>query len=234
MSNPFRVATILLVLFWTAFFVMLVGEVQANVPRSTQLVSLNQTKPVHARPGGPIVGSVGATEPDTGEQTVLPIISTRDVHHLHWLRVRLPYRPDGDTGWITAKSVTLSTTFWSVYIDRSQRKAHIFLGGKLKRTYSVIVGRSHLPTPSGNFFVTEIMEERGEISGPYALATSAYSNVLQEFDGGPGQVALHGREGLEGEGEIGTASSHGCIRFERAAIEYLAHELVAGVPITIS
>jgi hypothetical protein len=34
------------------------------------------------------------------------------------------------------------------------------LGGKLKRTYRVIVGRSHLPTPVGDFFVTEIMSER--------------------------------------------------------------------------
>jgi lipoprotein-anchoring transpeptidase ErfK/SrfK len=78
------------------------------------------------------------------------------------------------------------------------------------------------------------MEERGEVTGPYALATSAYSNVLQEFDGGPGQLALHGREGLYSEGNIGTASSHGCIRFERSAIEYLAHELVVGTLITIT
>ena len=30
--------------------------------------------------------------------------------------------------------------------------------------------------------------------GPYALATSARSNVLQEFEGGPGQIALHGSQ----------------------------------------
>jgi lipoprotein-anchoring transpeptidase ErfK/SrfK len=179
------------------------------------------------------MGSVRATEPDTGEQTVLPIISKRDVHHLTWLRVRLPYRPDGATGWISAKSVTLSSTPWVVYINREQRKARIFLSGRLRRTYSVIVGRSHLPTPAGTFFVTEIMEERGEVTGPYALATSAYSNVLTEFAGGDGQVALHGREGLESEGAIGTASSHGCVRFERSAIEWMAWHLEEGVPVII-
>jgi Ice-binding-like len=32
--------------------------------------------------------------------------------------------------------------------------------------------------------------------GPYALATSDRSDVLQEFDGGPGQIALHGLDNL--------------------------------------
>lgn len=164
---------------------------------------------------------------------MLPIISEKDVSHHDWLRVRLPYRPDGATGWISTISTTIGTTPWAVYINREQRRARVYFKGKLKHTYLVIVGRPSLPTPSGNFFVTEIMSERGEVTGPYALATSAYSNVLQEFDGGPGQVAMHGREGLEGEGAIGTASSHGCIRFESAAITWLAWHLEAGTPVII-
>jgi len=34
-----------------------------------------------------------------------------------------------------------------------------------------------------------------EPGGPFALALSARSNVLQEFDGGPGQIAIYGRDG---------------------------------------
>jgi lipoprotein-anchoring transpeptidase ErfK/SrfK len=63
------------------------------------------------------------------------------------------------------------------------------------------------------------------------FCTLAYSNVLQEFDGGPGQVALHGREGLPEP--IRTASSHGCVRFENTAITWLAWHLEAGVPVII-
>ena len=192
------------------------------------VVGLHRTiTPVHASPGGALVGSLRPTEPATGEQTVLPIISTRD----GWYRVRLPYRPDEATGWISTISTTLSTTPWAVYIDRAERKARIFEHGKLKHTYPVIVGRPSLPTPAGTFFVTEIMEEKGEVTGPYALATSAFSNVLQEFDGGPGQVAMHGREGLPEP--IGTASSHGCVRFEGADITWMAWHLEAGVPVVI-
>jgi lipoprotein-anchoring transpeptidase ErfK/SrfK len=55
------------------------------------------------------------------------------------------------------------------------------------------------------------------------LATSARSNVLQEFDGGPGQIALHGTDHLSGA--LGTAASHGCIRMAIPDVEQL-YELV--------
>lgn len=198
------------------------------MPASTSLVTLHRNIPVHVSPNGRVVGAVSATQPLVGQQTVMPIISIRD----GWYHVRLPGRPDGSTGWISTIGTTLSTTFWRVYIDRLQRKAHIYLRGKLKRTYSVIVGNPSTPTPSGTFFVTEIMEERGEVTGPYALATSAFSNVLTEFDGGSGQVALHGREGLPEP--LGSASSHGCVRFSSEAITWLVEHVAVGSPIIIT
>jgi len=66
---------------------------------------------------------------------------------------------------------------------------------------------------------------------PFALATSARSNVLQEFDGGPGQIALHGTGNLAGA--LGTASSHGCIRLATPDITWLAMHIGAGVPLRI-
>ncbi len=45
------------------------------------------------------------------------------------------------------------------------------------------------PTPTGRFFVVErVRQARRSALGPWVLATSAYSNVLQEFEGGPGQI----------------------------------------------
>jgi lipoprotein-anchoring transpeptidase ErfK/SrfK len=195
---------------------------------STSIVQLHRTTPVHASPGGKVVKAVSARTPLTHSQTVLPIISIRD----GWYRVRLPDRPDGSTGWISTIGTTLSTTPWLVRVDRARRSARIYRSGRLQRTYSVVVGRSSLPTPTGTFFVTEVFEDRGSVSGPYALATSAYSNFLQEFDGGPGQIALHGREGLPEP--LGTASSHGCVRFDNAAIAWLAWHVPVGTPIIIA
>ena len=65
----------------------------------------------------------------------------------------------------------------------------------------------------------------------YARSTSARSDVLQDFDGGPGQIALHGMGNLAGA--LGTASSHGCIRLATPAITWLAMHIGPGVPLSI-
>jgi lipoprotein-anchoring transpeptidase ErfK/SrfK len=55
--------------------------------------------------------------------------------------------------------------------------------------------------------------------------------VLQEFAGGPGQVAVHGVWNVGGT--MGTATSHGCIRLDTAAISWLGRRIGPGVPVTI-
>lgn len=198
------------------------------VPVGTPTVALHRTVPVHVRPHGRIVGAVAASRPITGEQTVLPVIAERP----GWDRVRLPQRPDGSTGWISTRGTSTGSTPWVVHINRGLRRATVFRSGRLLRTFSVVVGRPSLPTPAGVFFVAEIIDEGNIVTGPYALATSAYSNVLQEFEGGPGQVALHGQDGLPEP--LGSASSHGCVRFSGTAITWLAWHLTLGTPVTVA
>jgi lipoprotein-anchoring transpeptidase ErfK/SrfK len=148
------------------------------------------------------------------------------------LQVLLPQRPDGASGWISANAVVIGHTPWYIVVDRASREASVYDRGRLAQRFPVIVGKPSTPTPSGHFFVAEVVHEGyGIVSGPYALATSAYSNVYQEFEGGPGQVALHGIVGLDDP--IGTASTHGCVRFEDAAITWLAARATAGTPIDI-
>ena len=67
---------------------------------------------------------------------------------------------------------------------------------------------------------------------PFAFALSARSNVLQEFDGGPGQIAIHGLANIGGV--PGTAVSHGCVRLNAAAVRWLAARIGPGVPVTIT
>ena len=86
------------------------------------------------------------------------------------------------------------------------------------------------PTPRGQFFVEEALAlSPREAGAPFALATSARSNVLQEFDGGPGQIALHGTDNLPGA--LGTAASHGCVRLSTGDITWLARRIGSGVPL---
>jgi lipoprotein-anchoring transpeptidase ErfK/SrfK len=84
----------------------------------------------------------------------------------------------------------------------------------------------------GEYFVEENVKMAASAAGaPFALATSDRSRVLQDFEGGPGQIAIHGLENLGGT--LGTAESHGCIRLATAAITWLAARITPGVPITI-
>jgi lipoprotein-anchoring transpeptidase ErfK/SrfK len=205
-----------------------------GVPPYQRTASLRGGQSIRARPSAHArgIGQVAATRPLTGNQTVLPVIATAHTGTREWLRVRLPQRPDGSVGWIRAAGVRLARTPWHVFVVRSQRQAVVYDRGRAVRTFPIIVGKPSTPTPAGQFFVAEkLYEGYGVQTGPWALATSAYSNVFQEFDGGPGQVALHGVVGLSDP--LGTAASHGCIRFADGDITWLAQRLGAGTPITI-
>jgi lipoprotein-anchoring transpeptidase ErfK/SrfK len=104
--------------------------------------------------------------------------------------------------------------------------------GRPVRTFKAVVGKPSTPTPLGQFFIEEsILLRPTDVGAPYALALSARSNVFQEFDGGPGQVALHGVANLGGV--LGTAASHGCVRLSSFAMRWLVERVGPGVPVTI-
>jgi lipoprotein-anchoring transpeptidase ErfK/SrfK len=96
-----------------------------------------------------------------------------------------------------------------------------------------VIGKPSTPTPRGAFFIEEgLALSSYETGGPFALATSARSNVFQEFEGGPGQIGIHGTNNLSGA--PGSAASHGCVRLRTQAITWLARRIGAGVPLTVT
>ena len=203
------------------------------VPAQQQVATLYSNHPIFSSPGGRVVGNVKDTRPITGEQTALPVLRVRQGKGVKWLLVRLPGRPNSHTGWIRGWHTQLSYITWWIQISLGQRTARIYNNGQLVRTFRVVVGKPSTPTPSGHFFVEENIAEPSSFAGaPYALATSARSNVFTEFDGGPGQVALHGTGGGLG-GDPGTAESHGCVRFTVPDITWLAHRIFPGTPVDI-
>jgi lipoprotein-anchoring transpeptidase ErfK/SrfK len=89
------------------------------------------------------------------------------------------------------------------------------------------------PTPLGKFFVEESSKlPAGAVGAPFALALSARSTVLQEFAGGPGQIALHVLTNVGGT--LGTAASHGCVRLDDGAMSWLVRRAGPGTPVTIT
>jgi lipoprotein-anchoring transpeptidase ErfK/SrfK len=193
---------------------------------------------VFARTGpssaAPPLGRIAARTPLTGSEVVLPVVRTTvGPGGGNWLRVRLPRRPNGATGWVPASAGRLGSTPWRIVVHRRARRAVVFEGAKRRAVFPIVVGTPSTPTPLGTFFVVEMLHlAPGVAEGPWALATSAYSNVLQEYDGGPGQVALHGTVGLSDP--LGTFSSHGCVRFAPAAITWIARHVDQGTPVVVT
>lgn len=185
------------------------------------------------RTTGRLTASVTAQRPITGERTTLPVIGqTTDHRGLRWLEVMLPGRPNGSTGWIKRAGTRQATTDWNIQVRLGSRHVLVYDYGRLVRTFSVVVGKPSTPTPVGHFFVEEnVAMPASEAGGPYALALSGRSNVLQDFAGGPGQIGIHGRDGLGGT--PGQAQSHGCIRLTTPDIDWLAARVGPGTPVTI-
>jgi lipoprotein-anchoring transpeptidase ErfK/SrfK len=204
----------------------------AQAPAAQRTVKLLHRAAVRERPAGRVVSRLAATRPLTGAPTVVPVLRVATSKERTWLQVRLPQRPNGATGWIAADGTLAGAARWSVVVSRSRRRARIYRDGRLVRRFRVVVGAPATPTPVGRFFVVErVRQRRGSALGPWVLATSAYSPVLQEFAGGPGQIGLHGRTGLPEP--LGSAASHGCIRFSDRAIAWLAPRARPGTPIRI-
>ena len=171
--------------------------------------------------------------PLTGERTVLPVLGdARAADGGRWLHVRLPGRPNGHTGWIEQPGTFASKTSWHLVVHTSTRRVIVYQRGRPVRIIKAVVGKPSTPTPHGEFFVEEAIQLRASAVGaPYALALSARSTVLQEFDGGPGQIGIHGLANVGGV--PGSAVSHGCVRLDAAAMRWLVARIGPGVPVTI-
>jgi lipoprotein-anchoring transpeptidase ErfK/SrfK len=217
----------------------LAGPAQAastGAPANQPLVILlgdhiARTRPsVHARQ----IEHVAARRPLTRVHTILPVLDrSTDRAGAAWVQVRLPGRPNGRKGWIPTNHTRRSSTQWYILVDLSARRVSVYHHGRLQRRFRAIVGTVSTPTPRGRFFVEEALALSSRLAGaPFALATSGRSQVLQEFAGGPGQIALHGTGNIPGA--LGTAASHGCIRLSTPAITWLARRIGAGVPVTVA
>lgn len=205
--------------------------------RPTQAVAvLLETQAARAAPRArsAVVQVVAAHRPLTGERTALPVIGRRaGARGVRWLHVLLPGRPNGHAGWIRRRATRVTYTRWHIVVDTSRRRVSVYRSGRRIRTFKAVVGKPATPTPRGEFFVEEAVQLRSEdVGAPFALALSARSDVLRTFDGGPGQIALHGLSNVGGV--LGTAVSHGCVRLAGDATRWLVVRIGPGVPVTIT
>jgi lipoprotein-anchoring transpeptidase ErfK/SrfK len=208
----------------------------APTPASQPLVALLHDHVARTGPDAHAgrIESIASRRPLTRARTVLPVLGrTSSRKSGSWLHVRLPGRPNSHKGWISTNRTKLTSTGWRILIELSTRRVTVYHGDRARRHFRAVVGKPSTPTPRGSFFIEEALALSSyETGGPFALATSARSNVFQEFEGGPGQIGIHGTNNLTGA--LGTAASHGCIRLGTRAITWLARRIGAGIPLTIT
>jgi lipoprotein-anchoring transpeptidase ErfK/SrfK len=149
-----------------------------------------------------------------------------------WYRLLLPVRPNGTAAWVQASALQVAPTPYRVRVRISARRADLLRAGRVLQSWRVGVGTPQNPTPIGLSAISEVVPQARPqgFFGPYILTLAAHSERLSDFDGGQGQVALHGtnRPSL-----LGGAVSHGCVRFPNAAIRRVAAVVPPGAPVEI-
>ncbi len=150
-----------------------------------------------------------------------------------FLKVLLPERPNGSAGWVRAADVAVEHVDHEIRIDLAARTFQWTERGNVVLETPIAVGSQQYPTPTGQFFVTDLLDtgENGGDYGPYAVGLSAHSDVLTEFGGGDGQVGIHG---TNDPSSIGRPVSHGCVRVANDVITRLATTIPIGTQVTIA
>ena len=154
-----------------------------------------------------------------------------DARGARWLKVRLPMRPNGRTGWVTEGSMgDLSTVHTQLVVNRKTLRVTLYKNGQQIFQAPVGVGKASTQTPAGSFWVTEKFHVRGApVYGTRAIGTSAFAPHLTDWPGG-GVVGMHG---TNQPGLVPGRPSHGCIRLRNADINRLYRLVSTGTPIQI-
>jgi L,D-transpeptidase catalytic domain len=162
-----------------------------------------------------------------GSPTTLPVVQRGG----DWLKVMLPTRPNGSEGWIHAADAKLSTVVDYVRVDLGERRLVWVHDGVVALDTTVAVGAPSSPTPTGSFFVTDLLPQ--DPRGPYGawiVGLDAHSEVMSTFEGGDARIGIHG---TNDPASIGQATSSGCVRVDATSLDRLARSLPLGTPVDI-
>ncbi len=148
-----------------------------------------------------------------------------------WLRIRIPMRPNGRTGWVRNSALgPLYRVRTHLVVDRGRLRATLYRSGRRIWRSPIGVGKPGTPTPAGQFWIREkfSVANQGGPYGPQAFGTSDYS-LLSDWPGG-GVIGIHGTNEPY---LIPGRPSHGCIRVPNHAISRLSRLMPIGTPMHV-
>ena len=203
--------------------------------------------------------TIDSTETLTNDLTLMPGARGRDVANLT-RRLRLARFWTGKLSWRydekvfeavkafqakmdlpadgIARPALLARAGSKIVVVEHEFKLYLYLGGKLAKTYPVAVGQPEYPTPTGDFVITEKVE-----NPTWTPPNSPWAAGLEPIAPGPynplgtrwiGTTApLVGIHGTPSDWSIGSAASHGCIRMHISDVEDLFPHVTVGMPLEI-
>lgn len=220
-----------------------VSPLETGAPLRTERLSNERTitryanavgrAPVYRRPtvySQPVTRLRYQTE-DGPLETYLALESRVGAARRAWVRIRIPGRPNGRTGWVHRDDLgPLSTVTTMLRVDRHALRATLYKRGRRIWSSRIGVGKPGTPTPAGRFWIRTRLKGLGggTVYGPWAFGTAAYS-VLSDWPGG-GVVGIHG---TNEPWLIPGRPSHGCIRMPNGKIRRLAGLMPVGTPVHI-
>jgi len=227
------------------------GETVAAAATTTTTTTTSTTtttvpKPAHAfEAADAIVPQVnlydapGATEPSdsmdnpTWEHVPLAFL-VKEHGPAGWLHVQVSRRPNERTAWIHSSDVSLRPIDNRIVVQRESHILTVYNCTTNEVLFQAPVGTGvdRTPTPLGEFFIdiqVKIDNPNGAY-GPFQLSVAAFSDVLQSFDGGVGQIAIHG---TNHPNLIPGYISNGCVRMMNDDVTQVAALAPVGTPVSI-
>lgn len=149
-----------------------------------------------------------------------------------WYRVLLPVRPNGSTGWVRSTDVAVEQIVYKIRIQLAAHLITVLNGTNVIYQGPIAIGKPSTPTPTGRYYIRVLIQapNPNTVYGPYAYGLSSHSDVLSNFNGGDGEIGIHGNDDSS---VLGRSVTHGCIRIDNDAIARLAGVLPLGTPVDV-
>ncbi len=205
-----------------------VDDADPTVDRSIVATAMVPEIEVFAEPDGQITHRMANPTPTNGPLVFLTTTNTRD-----WHQVLLPVRPNGSSGWVRNTDVALAAHNYRIRVDLEEFRCRVFERGIPIFDAVAGVAANNSPTPGGRYYITELIAptEPDTVYGSFAYGLSGFSETFETFNGGPGQLGIHGTNSPE---TLGTAVSSGCVRLHNDDVARLVTYLPLGVPVDVA
>ncbi|WP_414937887.1 L,D-transpeptidase family protein [Amycolatopsis sp. cmx-11-51] len=197
-----------------------------TLPANGEVLHPKADAVVYRAPGAEPIARLPETQ--IGSPTWVPVIARQG----DWAQVLLPARPNGATGWLHATPETAESAHndFQVNVDLAEFRLEILEAGKPTGSWTIGIGKPEHPTPTGRAFILASIKESVNTYSPIVLPLSSHSDSHETFGGGPGTVGMHT---WPDDSFVGKATSDGCIRVTREALDRLV-ELPLGTVVHIT